>query len=962
MADSLQQQTRDELDKKAGLVDVQLHGYKFPGTRQQHGDVMSSQLYTMMRLGHLDPGCLRASYLHACADTIQTAMVENHERRVAAAEAQVAARAATEAASKAAPTVVAKTSTKTAATTSTTAATMVATTAASATAESGGAASAAAEAAPAPAPAPAPASAATPQQAAVATTTAPAALRALFQTRCAGTWFSHAKWDIGAHSEALHVHTLSKDGVMRFEYEDDEQTGGGSISFTGDTTWLTPGAGDRNRHRWQLHCILSRADDGDSVIGCEWVGQNKKRIRWSRLQHADQPRGSRSATAAQAAAAVKAAAGITTTAQHRSKEPAAKQCYCRHAECVGLSSQLAQRLRQSSGVHLRALTRVRRSQGEPSPVKQFTQQRTTLFLDVCGAAKRTEASCGLVHFSPAVLEAVVDLLKDSASAANTALPPMVPLERVKAHAPTLILPRGAVFSATTLPPKAWWPAGSERGVFAVPIINSIDEAADAHRLARDAAPPMVPATPAPRGSSKVGTASASRSTESGLVDRPPRRKRASTEVAATESTTPGQSSTESQTLRTPTASGSRPLGSPSPPTTAERFIPRIAQYWGRTHFHELPTKPTVDALAEELQGGGAAISAPLVAVARDSLNRWTLTDEMYLNQTQKKKTGLTYAQQLYGFRNYHELVCHAWVYFPDLAFTFSKPGQPLTQWEQCCAARMMMRTGRSQQDLEQILGRPPRLSVYLGRWTSRWYEAEACIISRHVTPELIDAHQIKGFDQRYKKKIACVVDGSTVNLGTARKNSVLARSTWSNKAQTNAAQGLAWISPAGLLLVNSSLFNGRLSEKATVWLHRELLGVFPPGYAMLVDRGFASCTAAYKNLIQGLFPAFAKDLCRKTILDAKKQSADRYVVETFFSRVKNFLMLAGVVPVERAWLLERAWVCALAATDLYAPLREPASWEATQTGIRNSSEQLKESLRNEADGKPVPWCFQPWRQ
>jgi hypothetical protein len=55
--------------------------------------------------------------------------------------------------------------------------------------------------------------------------------------------------------------------------------------------------------------------------------------------------------------------------------------------------------------------------------------------------------------------------------------------------------------------------------------------------------------------------------------------------------------------------------------------------------------------------------------------------------------------------------------------------------------------------------------------------------------------------------------------------------------------------------------------------------------------------------LQCFFPAFAQDLCRSTILDAKLQSSDRYVVETFFSRVKEFLL-----------------VCALSATDLYAPL------------------------------------------
>ena len=140
-------------------------------------------------------------------------------------------------------------------------------------------------------------------------------------------------------------------------------------------------------------------------------------------------------------------------------------------------------------------------------------------------------------------------------------------------------------------------------------------------------------------------------------------------------------------------------------------------------------------------------------------------------------------------------------------------------------------------------------------------------------------------------------------------------------------------------------------------MRAELLRVFPRGWGQLVDRGFSSCTAAYENLLQCFFPAFAKDLCRSTILDAKLQSSDRYVVETFFSRVKEFLLLSTTVPVERAWQLESAWVCALSATDLYAPLRPPVSWEATQQAMRDAKSPLVEALRVEAAGRPLPWMF-----
>ena len=73
------------------------------------------------------------------------------------------------------------------------------------------------------------------------------------------------------------------------------------------------------------------------------------------------------------------------------------------------------------------------------------------------------------------------------------------------------------------------------------------------------------------------------------------------------------------------------------------------------------------------------------------------------------------------------------------------------------------------------------------KWTERWLEAEACMLCKILTPTLLDAHQIEGFDTRYKKKIALLLDGTVVGLRTARKNSLLTRRTWSNKSKANSA-------------------------------------------------------------------------------------------------------------------------------------------------------------------------------
>jgi hypothetical protein len=107
-----------------------------------------------------------------------------------------------------------------------------------------------------------------------------------------------------------------------------------------------------------------------------------------------------------------------------------------------------------------------------------------------------------------------------------------------------------------------------------------------------------------------------------------------------------------------------------------------------------------------------------------------------------------------------------------------------------------------------------------------------------------------------------------VNLGTFRQNSVLQSSTWSNKSETTQGVGLG-------LANRLSPRRQQPLQRTTPCGHRELLRVIPRGYIQLADRGFSSCTAAYEHLVQCFFPAFAKD-----IIDAKKQSADRYVVET----------------------------------------------------------------------------------
>ena len=68
--------------------------------------------------------------------------------------------------------------------------------------------------------------------------------------------------------------------------------------------------------------------------------------------------------------------------------------------------------------------------------------------------------------------------------------------------------------------------------------------------------------------------------------------------------------------------------------------------------------------------------------------------------------------------------------------------------------------------------------------------------------------------------------------------------------------------------------------------------------------------AAYRNLLKGEYPAFAtKGEISSTakIDDSKKQSQDRYVIETTNSRIKDWDMLVGIAPWAHVKYLNRCF-------------------------------------------------------
>jgi len=323
-------------------------------------------------------------------------------------------------------------------------------------------------------------------------------------------------------------------------------------------------------------------------------------------------------------------------------------------------------------------------------------------------------------------------------------------------------------------------------------------------------------------------------------------------------------------------------------------------------------------------------------------------------------TTSTYCRLYFGYTKFAEMLCDISIFFPDIQFKRSIAGAPLTPFEKCLAARLYMKTGWLQKHLFTMLGGPSNESRWLKEWTKRWGLVSRIMLNRVITKELLLSHQPEGMKDRYEKPIGVLTDGTVVTIDTPRKSSLQQRATYNNKMHTNGVLGIVWTSACGMLLRNTSMYCGRVGEEQLVWLHCQLLADFPADFARLVDKGFTHCTGAYKNFLQAYFPAFVQngEIDAAKVKDAKKQSADRYVVETFYARVKRWLILCDRCRYSNIHILDDAWHVACASSDNDKFLREPHDLHQTfntlcKTVLQKDSECQKCIRHRDANN----YCF-----
>ena len=334
------------------------------------------------------------------------------------------------------------------------------------------------------------------------------------------------------------------------------------------------------------------------------------------------------------------------------------------------------------------------------------------------------------------------------------------------------------------------------------------------------------------------------------------------------------------------------------------------------------------------------------------------TSEEFLCKSQQ-------CQRFFGFKTRTELI--AWttkVFFPFLKYEpmkYSKARsyyQRVPDFQKACLARMYMKTGLSISMLGSLWSIPRRsCGKILAKWCPMWAHVSKYFCRLTFDGDYLKRCQLPGNEARYGLPISHLNDGTVCQTETPRANTTMHRCMYNSKIYHAGTLALAHSAPTGLCLFATDTFAGNAQELDLVRIYRDWWDAYPPGFARLVDKGFAWHTNLYyKYGNKGLYPAFltrgskqrsaagTKQLSEAESRDATKQSQHRYVVETFFSRVKNFEQLKGEVKWDAIKYINDTYLTACAAANLLLPLQEPVGWQSLKQDFTNAMKLTREII------------------
>ena len=175
--------------------------------------------------------------------------------------------------------------------------------------------------------------------------------------------------------------------------------------------------------------------------------------------------------------------------------------------------------------------------------------------------------------------------------------------------------------------------------------------------------------------------------------------------------------------------------------------------------------------------------------------------------------------------------------------------------------------------------------------------------------------------KEYYPRTTVILDATEIKVSTP-SSLLLQSQTYSNYKSTNTFKALVGISPAGHVMFVSSLYTGSISDTELVE-RSGFLQLLQRGDEVMADRGFT-----IENLLTPLgvglnIPPFLvgrQQLDPSEVVDTQQIASLRIHVERAIRRVKEFDILAGVMPATLAGSANQIWAVCCLLTNFQNPL------------------------------------------
>ncbi|XP_064462529.1 uncharacterized protein LOC135373224 [Ornithodoros turicata] len=181
-----------------------------------------------------------------------------------------------------------------------------------------------------------------------------------------------------------------------------------------------------------------------------------------------------------------------------------------------------------------------------------------------------------------------------------------------------------------------------------------------------------------------------------------------------------------------------------------------------------------------------------------------------------------------------------------------------------------------------------------------------------LTPELCDKYRPQPFKDKSYSTVDGILDCTEIFIETPSSFRVQS-DTYSNYKKHNTAKGLVMCSPNGLVTYVSDLSPGRLSDK-DLTISSGVLETICASRSVMADRGFLIEEECRKRSIALNIPPFMRgksQLSQEEEQETRKIASIRIHIERVIRRIKNYKILATVLPNTMTYQLNKIWhICA----------------------------------------------------